>query len=109
MTGGSNCSLARGQPAPGVGPQDVARPLSAQCFNEGFVKHKIVEFTGPGIAGLSIDYRAGIDIMTTETACLSSIWPTDEKVAEWMEKPAARTTFAPLEVNGLAAYDGLVG
>lgn len=97
-----------GSPRPGVGPQDVALAIIGAVFNEGFVKNKIVEFTGPGIAGLSIDYRAGIDIMTTETACLSSIWPTDEKVAEWMEKHGRKDDFAPLEVNGLAAYDGLV-
>ena len=93
-----------GSPRPGVGPQDVALAIIGAVFNEGFVKNKIVEFTGPGIAGLSIDYRAGIDIMTTETACLSSIWPTDEKVAEWMEKHGRKDDFAPLEVNGLIRW-----
>lgn len=97
-----------GEPNPGVGPQDVALAIIGAVFRDGFVKNKIMEFMGPGIAGLSMDYRAGIDIMTTETACLSSIWPTDEKVEVWMEKHGRKGDFAPLGVEGPATYDGLV-
>ncbi len=71
-------------PQPGVGPQDVALALIGAVFKSGFVKNKVLEFAGPGIASLSVDYRCGIDVMTTETACLSSIWETDGKVKDYL-------------------------
>ena len=68
-----------GKPQPGVGPQDVALAIIGAVFKSGYVKNKVMEFVGPGVADLSIDYRNGIDVMTTETTCLSSIWQTDER------------------------------
>lgn len=73
-----------GKPARGVGPQDVAIALCGAVYDCGFVKNKVLEFAGPGVASLPMDYRIGIDVMTTETACLSSIWQTDEKVEEYL-------------------------
>ncbi|MBQ1954568.1 MAG: hydratase, partial [Clostridia bacterium] len=73
-----------GSPRPGVGPQDVAIALVGAVFANGFVKNKILEFSGPGIASLPMDFRLGIDVMTTETTCLSSVWETDETVREWL-------------------------
>ncbi len=73
-----------GAPQPGVGPQDVALALIKAVFKEGLVKNKVLEFIGPGVAALSVDYRMGIDVMTTETTCLSSIWQTDGKVRDWL-------------------------
>ena len=67
-----------GSPRPGVGPQDVALALMGATFKSGAVKNAVLEFVGPGVSGLSMDYRSGIDVMTTETACLSSVWATDE-------------------------------
>ena len=72
-----------GKPRPGVGPQDVALALIKAVFNIGFVKNKVLEFVGPGIDSLSVDFRNGIDVMTTETTCLSSIWRTDERVRDY--------------------------
>jgi aconitate hydratase len=72
-----------GRPVPGVGPQDVALAIIKAVFKSGFVKNKVLEFVGPGIANLSVDFRNGIDVMTTETTCLSSIWCTDESVADY--------------------------
>ncbi len=69
-----------GAPLPGVGPQDVALALIGATFKDGVVKNAVMEFFGPGVANLSMDYRSGIDVMTTETACLSSVWPTDDTV-----------------------------
>ena len=73
-----------GKPRQGVGPQDIALAIIEKTFAAGFVKNKIMEFVGPGIASLSVDYRIGIDVMTTETTCLSSIWQTDEAVRQWL-------------------------
>jgi len=70
----------KGSPAKGVGPQDVALAIIGAVFNNGYVKNKVMEFVGPGVANLSADFRIGVDVMTTETTCLSSIWRTDEKV-----------------------------
>ncbi len=74
-----------GEPAKGVGPQDVALAIIGAVFKNGYVKNKVMEFVGPGIAKLSSDYRIGIDVMTTETTCLSSIWATDENTKEWYD------------------------
>ena len=74
-----------GSPVPGVGPQDVALAIIGAVFGNGYVKNKVMEFVGPGVANLSAEFRIGIDVMTTETTCLSSIWCTDEKVREFYE------------------------
>ncbi|MDR1660236.1 MAG: hydratase [Desulfovibrio sp.] len=95
-------------PRPGVGPQDVALALIAAVFKKAFVKNGILEFMGPGIAGLSVEYRSGIDVMTTETTCLSSIWPTDDKVREWMTLHGRPGDYALLTHDAPACYDGLI-
>ncbi len=98
----------KGKLRKGVGPQDVALALVKATFASGFVKNKILEFIGPGIAGLSMDYRNGIDVMTTETTCLSTIWETDEKTEEYFiahERADAYKKLAPAQP---AYYDGAV-
>jgi len=97
-----------GKPRPGVGPQDVALAMIAAVFKEGFVTNKVLEFVGPGIAGLSVDYRNGIDVMTTETACLSSIWVTDDKVKQYYAIHGRPEDYAKLEPGETACYDGAV-
>ena len=72
-----------GTPRPGVGPQDVSLAIIKATYQNGFVKNKVMEFMGPGVANLSVDFRCGIDVMTTETTCLSSIWVTDEKAVSY--------------------------
>ncbi|MBP5662154.1 MAG: hydratase [Clostridia bacterium] len=95
-------------PRPGVGPHDVAIALCGAVFAKGYVKNKILEFVGPGIANLSVDFRCGIDVMTTETTCLSSIWMTDDKVKEYYRIHGREDDFAYLEPEKLAEYDGLI-
>lgn len=97
-----------GEPAPGVGPQDVALALIGAVFKDGFVKNKVLEFMGPGVGALSVDFRCGVDVMTTETACLSSIWRTDEKVREWLTLHGRPEEYRELTLAGPACYDGLV-
>jgi aconitate hydratase len=97
-----------GQPAPGVGPQDVALSIVKAVFANGFVKNKVMEFVGPGIENLSVDYRNGIDVMTTETTCLSSIWRTDAKVAEYFRIHNRPEAYARLEPGDVSYYDGMV-
>lgn len=97
-----------GAPSPGVGPQDVALALIGAVFKQGFVKNKILEFMGPGISGLSMDYRNGIDVMTTETGCLSSIWPTDAIVKNWLALHGREADYKELKLSAPAAYDGLI-
>lgn len=97
-----------GAPRPGVGPQDVALTLIAAVFKNGFVKNKVLEFMGPGVEGLSVEYRCGIDVMTTETTCLSSIWTTDGKVRQYLEKHGRAEDYAELRLEGPACYDGLI-
>ena len=92
----------------GVGPQDVALALVKATFPSGFVKNKILEFIGPGIANLSMDYRIGIDVMTTETTCLSSIWETDEKTREYYAVHGREEDYRELKVKAPAYYDGAV-
>ena len=97
-----------GKPSHGVGPHDVAISLCGAVYDTGFVKNKILEFAGPGVASLPMDYRIGIDVMTTETACLSSIWATDERVEEYLTahgRPEAYKSLAPEEG---AYYDAMV-
>ena len=72
-----------GAPIPGVGPQDVALAIIGAVFKNGFVKNKVMEFVGPGVANLSADFRIGVDLMTTEPNCLYSIWRTDDKIEEF--------------------------
>lgn len=97
-----------GSPKPGVGPQDVALAIIKAVFANGFVKNKVMEFVGPGIANLSVDYRNGIDVMTTETTCLSSIWVTDEAVREYFEIHGRPEAYAKLEPGKVAYYDGVI-
>ena len=97
-----------GAPAPGVGPQDVALAIIGEVFSCGYVNNKVMEFVGPGVASMSADFRIGVDVMTTETTCLSSIWVTDENIEEWYTihgRPEAYKKLAPADV---AYYDGCV-
>ncbi len=98
----------KGKLRKGVGPQDVAIALVKATFASGFVKNKILEFVGPGIANLSMDYRIGIDVMTTETTCLSSIWETDEKTHEYYAIHGREGDYKELKVTQPAYYDGAV-
>ena len=97
-----------GKPARGVGPQDVAIALCGAVYDCGFVKNKVLEFAGPGVASLPMDYRIGIDVMTTETACLSSIWQTDEKVEEYLAVHGRPETYQKLEPEEGALYDSVI-
>lgn len=97
-----------GKPGHGVGPQDVAIALIREVFESGFVKNKVLEFMGPGIAHLSMDYRNGIDVMTTETACLSSIWQTDEKTREYLTVHGRGAEYKKLEPQRIAYYDKII-
>ena len=97
-----------GEPRPGVGPQDVALTLIGAVFSEGIVKNKILEFIGPGVNNLSVEYRIGIDVMTTETACLSSIWITDSKVEEYFALHGRAEEYSSLQPGELAYYDDLI-
>ena len=97
-----------GSPQPGVGPQDVALALIGAVFKNNFVNNKVLEFIGPGINGLSVDYRNGIDVMTTETTCLSSIWATDDRVNEYYQIHGRPEAYNQLDPDNLAYYDGAV-
>ena len=97
-----------GTPAPGVGPQDVALAIIGAVFANGFVKNKVMEFIGPGIAGLSMDFRNGIDVMTTETTCLTSIWMTDSKTEEFLSMHGRANDYKKLAPAEIAYYDCLV-
>ncbi|QJW46837.1 hydratase [bacterium BFN5] len=92
----------------GVGPQDVALAIIKAVFKTGFVKNKVMEFVGPGVSNLSVDFRNGIDVMTTETTCLSSIWQTDDKVAEFYQVHGRSEAYQKLVPQKVAYYDGLV-
>lgn len=98
----------KGKPQVGVGPQDVALALVRAVFANGFVKNKVLEFVGPGVENLSVDFRIGVDVMTTETTCLSSIWITDEKVREYLRIHGRPEAYAQLEPGEVAYYDGMV-
>ena len=102
------CVYLTGAPSYGVGPHDVALALVGATFDSGFVKNKILEFTGPGIKNLSVDFRIGVDVMTTETTCLSSIWETDEQVEEWLDIHGRKNAYKQLKIDGVAEYDGAV-
>lgn len=97
-----------GEPMKGVGPQDVALAIIGATFGNGYVNNKVMEFVGPGVAKLSADFRIGIDVMTTETTCLSSIWKTDEKIQEFYEIHGRSDDYKELNPGAVAYYDGLV-
>ncbi len=97
-----------GEPAKGVGPQDVALAIIGATFKAGYVKNKVMEFVGPGISKLSTDFRIGVDVMTTETTCLSSIWKTDEKTKEWYDTHYRPEAYTELNPESVAYYDGVV-
>ena len=98
----------KGSPRPGVGPQDVALAIIGKVFANGYVKNKVMEFVGPGVANLSADFRIGVDVMTTETTCLSSIWQTDERIEEFYEIHGRREDYKELKPGQIAYYDGCV-
>ncbi len=97
-----------GSPRPGVGPQDVALAIIGKVFANGYVKNKVMEFVGPGVAILSGYFRIGVDVMTTETTCLSSIWQTDEKIQEFYEIHGRSEDYKELKPGETAYYDGCV-
>ena len=97
-----------GEPVKGVGPQDIALAIIGEVFDRGYVNNKIMEFIGDGIKNLSVDYRIGIDVMTTETTCLSSIWETDERVKEFYEIHNRPNDYKELSLSAPAYYDGLI-
>ena len=97
-----------GAPRPGVGPQDVALALIGATFAKGIVKNSVMEFFGPGVASLAMDYRCGIDVMTTETACLSSIWCTDETVKQYMSALGRADEYKPMAPAEGAYYDEVI-
>ncbi|MBS6193993.1 MAG: hydratase [Clostridiales bacterium] len=97
-----------GTPIPGVGPQDVALAIIGAVFKNGFVKNKVMEFVGPGVANLSTDFRIGVDVMTTETTCLSSIWKTDEKIEEFYQIHGRSEDYKELNPGQTAYYDGMI-
>ena len=98
----------KGAPRPGVGPQDVALAIIGEVFANGYVKNKVMEFVGPGVASLSADFRIGVDVMTTETTCLSSIWPTDAKIEEFYAIHGRPEDYKGLKPGNVAYYDGCV-
>ena len=97
-----------GAPIPGVGPQDVALAIIGAVFKNGFVKNKVMEFVGPGLANLSADFRIGVDVMTTETTCLSSIWRTDDKIEEFYAIHGRSEDYKELNPGPVAYYDGML-
>ena len=97
-----------GAPIAGVGPQDVALAIIKAVFDNGYVKNKVMEFVGPGVASLSADFRIGVDVMTTETTCLSSIWATDDKIREFYAIHGRENDYAELNPTDGAYYDGAI-
>ncbi len=97
-----------GEPVKGVGPQDVALAIIGAVFGNGYVKNKVMEFVGPGVASLSADFRIGIDVMTTETTCLSSIWRTDEQIKEFYEIHGRTEEYRELNPGEVTYYDGMI-
>ena len=97
-----------GKPNPGIGPQDIAIAIVSAVFANGYVKNKVMEFVGPGVSSMSTDYRNGIDVMTTETTCLSSIWRTDEDTKAFLKEHGRGEDFKQLDPADVAYYDGCV-
>ncbi|MCI8882244.1 MAG: hydratase [Lachnospiraceae bacterium] len=97
-----------GKPQKGVGPQDVALAIIGEVFANGYVNNKVMEFVGPGVSALSADFRIGIDVMTTETTCLSSIWQTDGTIREFYQVHGRPEDYKELNPGKVAYYDGLI-
>ena len=97
-----------GKPKNGVGPQDIALAIIGKVFKCGYVKNKVMEFVGPGISNLSTDYRNGIDVMTTETTCLTSIWRTDEDTKSYLSAYNRQKDYKELNPAKITYYDGMV-
>ena len=97
-----------GAPRPGTGPQDIALAIIGAVFKNGYVKNKVMEFVGPGVASMPTDYRNGVDVMTTETTCLSSIWKTDEDTRDYLAKHNRAEDYKELSPADVAYYDGCV-
>lgn len=97
-----------GKPAPWIGPQDIALAIIGAVFKNGYVKNKVMEFVGPGVSEMTTDYRNGIDVMTTETTCLSSIWRTDEDTEKYLEVHGRKDAYKELNPQDVAFYDGVV-
>ena len=97
-----------GKPNPGIGPQDIAIAIVTAVFKNGYVKNKVMEFVGPGVSSMSTDYRNGIDVMTTETTCLSSIWRTDENTEQFLKVHGRGEDYKKLEPKETAYYDGCI-
>ena len=97
-----------GKPAQGVGPQDIALAIIGAVFKNGYVKNKVMEFVGPGVASMDCDYRNGVDVMTTETTCLSSIWRTDEKTKAFLTVHGRGDDYRQLDPEEVAYYDGMI-
>ena len=98
----------KGAPRPGVGPQDIALAIIRAVFSNGYVKNAVMEFVGPGVSSMTTDYRNGVDVMTTETTCLTSIWRTDEDTAAYLREHGRGSDFRPLDPASVAYYDGCV-
>ena len=98
----------KGRPIPGVGPQDVALAIIGAVFDNGYVKNKVMEFVGPGVSNLSADFRIGVDVMTTETTCLSSIWRTDDEIKDFYEIHKRPEDYKELNPGAVAYYDGMI-
>lgn len=97
-----------GKPSPGVGPHDIALAIIQAVFKSGYVKNKVMEFVGPGIASMTTDYRNGIDVMTTETTCLTSIWQTDEDTRQYLALHGREDAYKELKPADIVYYDGMV-
>ena len=97
-----------GKPNPGVSPQDIAIAIVTAVFKNGYVKNKVMEFVGPGVSSMSTDYRNGIDVMTTETTCLSSIWRTDEDTKKYLAAHGRGSEYKKLEPQKIAYYEGCI-
>ena len=97
-----------GEPVMGVGPQDVALAIIGAVFANGYVKNKVMEFVGPGVSSLSADFRIGVDVMTTETTCLSSIWRTDDEIKEFYDIHGRKEEYKELNPGEVAYYDGMI-
>ena len=97
-----------GKPRPGVGPQDIALAIIGAVFKNGYVKNKVMEFVGPGIKSMTTDYRNGVDVMTTETTCLTSVWCTDDDTKAYLAKHGRADVYRELKPADVTYYDGLV-
>lgn len=97
-----------GKPGKGIGPQDIALAIIGEVFKNGYVKNKIMEFVGPGIASMTADYRNGVDVMTTETTCLSSVWETDDEVKKYLTVHGRPEDYRELKPADVTYYDGVV-